>query len=221
MTAWLALLAREMRRAGGLGDALLALAVFALIVLLFPFAVGPSPERLGALAGGVAWSAALLATLLPQERLFADDYRDGTLTLMALWPIPLAAVVLARILAQWAVTAAALLPAAAVAAPALHLGAGPTAVVVLGLLLGTPALVAMGAVGAALTLGARRATTLRVVIVLPLYIPVLIFGSAAVEAAATAGAAPGNHLLLLAALSVGALTLAPLAAAAAIRQALP
>lgn len=220
MRAWLVLLGRELRRAGGLGDALLAVGVFGLIALLFPFAVGPEPAQLRAIAGGVTWTAALLAALLPQERLFADDYRDGTLVQLALWPVPLAAVVLARLLAQWAVMALALVPAAAIAAAALNLPVAAIGVAVLGLLLGTPALVAIGGIGAGLTLGARRATTLRVLIVLPLDIPVLIFGSAAVEASLAGGAAT-SHLLFLAAMSVAALTLAPLAAAAAIRQALP
>jgi heme exporter protein B len=162
---------------------------------------------------------ALLAALLSLERLFQADYEDGSLEALALMPLPLEAQVLAKCLAHWLVTGLPLTLVAPLLALLLHLDAIGYPVLILGMALGTPSLSLIGAVGAALSLGARRGGVLLSLLVLPLYIPVLIFGVAAVDAAISGlGARP--HLLLLAAILAGALPLAPLAAAAALRQAL-
>lgn len=201
------------------GDAAMVLAFFVLTVILFPFGVGPEPEVLGRIASGIIWVTALLAALLSLDRLFQADYEDGSLEGLALAPLPLELVVLAKVLAHWLVTG---LPLAAMAPLlGLFLGLHPAGYpeLVAGMALGTPTLSLIGAIGAALTLGARRGGVLLSLLVLPLYIPVLILGTGAVEAAISGlGARP--HLLILAAMAVAALPLAPLAAAAAVRQAL-
>lgn len=201
------------------GDAAMVLAFFVLTVILFPFGVGPEPEVLGRIASGIIWVTALLAALLSLDRLFQADYEDGSLEGLALAPLPLELVVLAKVVAHWLVTG---LPLAAMAPLlGLFLGLHPAGypALVAGMALGTPTLSLIGAIGAALTLGARRGGVLLSLLVLPLYIPVLILGAGAVEAAISGlGARP--HLLVLTAMAVAALPLAPLAAAAAVRQAL-
>jgi heme exporter protein B len=220
MSPLLGLVARDLRLAVRQGaDAALVLAFFLLGVLLFPFGVGPEPGILARIAAGVIWVMALLAALLSLDRLFLADREDGSLDLLALLPLPLEFVVVAKVLAHWLVTG---LPLAIVAPllgllldmPEPALGALAPA-----LLLGTPVLSLIGGIGAALTLGARRAGALLPLLVLPLYVPVLIFGVAAVEAAAT-GMPARPHLFLLGGLLLGALALAPWATAAALRQAL-
>jgi heme exporter protein B len=201
------------------GDAAMVVAFFVLTVVLFPFGVGPEPQLLGRIAPGILWVTALLAALLSLERLFQADYEDGSLEALSLMPLPLEAQVLAKCLAHWLVTGLPLALAAPVLGLLLQLDAAGYPVLVLGLLLGTPTLSLIGAVGAALSLGARRGGVLLSLLVLPLYIPVLIFGVLAVEQT-IAGLAARPHLLLLGALLAGALPLAPLAAAAALRQAL-
>lgn len=197
----------------------MVVAFFVLTVILFPFGVGPEAELLARIATGIVWVTALLAALLSLERLFQADYEDGSLEALALMPLPLEAQILAKCLAHWLVTGLPLTLAAPLLALLLHLDAAGYPVLVLGMALGTPSLSLIGAVGAALSLGARRGGVLISLLVLPLYIPVLIFGVASVEAAIGGfGARP--HLLLLAALLAAALPLAPLAAAAALRQAL-
>lgn len=220
MSAFRRLVARDLRlalRQGG--DAAMVVAFFVLTVILFPFGVGPEPELLSRIAAGIIWVTALLAALLSLERLFQSDYDDGNLEMLALMPLPLEAQVLAKCLAHWLVTGLPLTVAAPILALLLRLDAPGYPVLVLGMALGTPTLSLVGAVGAALTLGARRGGVLLSLLVLPLYIPVLIFGVAAVEAT-VAGFAARPHLLLLSALLAAALPLAPLAAAAALRQAL-
>lgn len=200
------------------GDAAMVVAFFVLTVILFPFGVGPEPELLRRIASGVIWVTALLAALLSLERLFQTDYEDGTLEALSLMPVPLEVQVLAKCLAHWLVTGLPLTVAAPVLALLLRLDIEAYPVLILGMILGTPTLSLIGAVGAALSLGARRGGVLLSLLVLPLYIPVLIFGVAACEAAATGlGARP--HLLLLGALLAAAIPLCPLAAAAALRQA--
>jgi heme exporter protein B len=220
MTAFRLLVSRELRlalRQGG--DAAMVVAFFVLTVILFPFGVGPEPELLARIAAGILWVTALLAALLSLERLFQADYEDGSLEALALLPLALEAQVLAKCLAHWLVTGLPLTLAAPLLALLLHLDAAGYPVLVLSLLIGTPSLSLVGAVGAALTLGARRGGVLLSLLMLPLYIPVLIFGVLAVEAS-IAGFGARPHLLLLAALLAGALPLAPVAAAAALRQAL-
>jgi heme exporter protein B len=220
MAAFAGLFRRDLRlalRQGG--DAGFVLGFFVLAVMLFPFGVGPEPAVLRRIAAGIVWVAALLAVLLSLDRLFQPDYEDGGLDLVALAPLPLELSVLAKCGANWVTTG---LPLALVS-PLLGLVADlrPQAIPTLlaSLLVGTPALSLIGSIGAALTLGARRQGVLLALLVLPLYVPPLVFGAAAVAASA-AGGSPRPHLLLLGALSLAALALAPWAAAAALRQAL-
>jgi len=220
MSAFRRLVQRDLRlalRQGG--DAAMVVAFFVLTVVLFPFGVGPEPQLLSRIAPGILWVTALLAALLSLERLFQADYEDGSLEALSLMPLPLEAQVLAKCLAHWLVTGLPLSLTAPVLGLLLQLDAAGYPVLVLGLLLGTPSLSLIGAVGAALSLGARRGGVLLSLLVLPLYIPVLIFGVLAVEQTID-GLAARPHLLLLGALLAGALPLAPVAAAAALRQAL-
>ena len=220
MTAFGLLVQRDLRlalRQGG--DAAMVVGFFVLATILFPFGVGPEPQLLARIATGIVWVTALLAALLSLERLFQADWEDGSLEALALMPLPLEAQVLAKCLAHWLVTGLPLAAAAPLLALLLQLDAAGYPVLLASLLLGTPTLSLIGAVGAALSLGARRGGVLLSLLVLPLYIPVLIFGVGATEAS-IGGFGVGSHLLLLGALLAGALPLAPLAAAAALRQAL-
>lgn len=220
MTAFWGLFRRDLRlalRQGG--DVGLVLGFFVLAVLLFPFGVGPEPELLGRIAAGIIWVAALLAAVLSLDRLFAADHADGGLDLIALSEMPLEIAVLAKAASHWATTGLPLTLVSPLLAVLVDLEPAAIPVLVAGLLLGTPALSLLGAIAAALTLGARRPGVLVSLLVLPLYLPPLIFGAGAVEAALAADGARA-HLLLLAALTLAALPLAPLAAAAALRQAL-
>jgi heme exporter protein B len=220
VTAFLALVGRDLRLALRQGsDAALVVAFFVLAVVLFPFGVGPEPQLLARIAAGVVWVTALLAALLSLDRLFQQDYEDGSLEVIALAPLPLEAAVLAKCLAHWLTTGLPLVAVAPALAGLLQLEAPGYLPLVLAMALGTPSLSLVGAVGAALSLGARRAGVLLSLLVLPLYIPVLIFGVAAVEQA-VAGFAIRPHLLILTAFLVAALLLAPWAAAAALRPAL-
>ncbi|HWD59679.1 MAG TPA: heme exporter protein CcmB [Stellaceae bacterium] len=204
------------RQGGEIG---LALGFFVLAVMLFPLGVGPEAETLRQIGAGIIWVAALLAAVLSLDRLFAADYADGGLDLLALSAMPLEGAVVAKCAAHWVTTGLPLAIISPFLALLLDLDARSMAVLALGLLLGTPALSLLGAIAAALTLGARRPGVLSSLIVLPLYLPVLIFGAGAVEAGIAGGGAR-PHLLLLGALSLAALPLAPLATAAALRQAL-
>jgi heme exporter protein B len=220
MSAFLALTARDLRlalRQGG--DWAAAAAFFALAVILFPLGVGPEAAVLTRISAGVLWVTALLAALLSLERLFQADWEDGSLEALALSPLALEFQVLAKCLAHWLLTGVALIVLAPPLALVLHFDFAGLPALIASMLLGTPVLSLVGAVGAALTLGARRGGVLLSLLVLPLYIPVLIFGVAASEAAAQ-GFTPRPDLLLLAAMLAAALALAPWAAAAALRQAL-
>jgi len=206
----------SMRQGGDIG---LVLGFFVLAVLMFPFGVGPEPELLGRIGAGIIWVAALLAAVLSLDRLFAADYADGGLDLIALSASPLELVVLAKGAAHWVTTGLPLTVISPVLAVLVDLDPGAIPVLTFGLLIGTPALSLLGAIGGALTLGARRPGILVSLLVLPLYLPVLIFGTGAVEASLAAEGARA-HLLLLGAVTLAALPLAPFAAAAALRQAL-
>jgi heme exporter protein B len=186
------------------------------VVTLAPLGVGPELNTLRTIAPGVVWVAALLASILSLNRVFAHDFADGTLEQLLLTREPLAAIVLGKVAAHWLVTG---LPITAMAVPLalmFDLPGEQATTLVLALLCGTPALSLLGAVGAALTLGLRGGGVLVSLLVLPLNIPVLIFGSGAVEAVA-GGLSPQPHLLLLAALSLASAVLAPWAIAAALR----
>jgi heme exporter protein B len=187
--------------------------------VLFPLGIGPEAEILRRIGPGIIWVAALLAAVLSLDRLFAADHVDGGLDLLALSAMPLEGVAIVKCAAHWVTTGLPL----AVISPFLGLLLDMDGISILiligGLVIGTPALSLLGAIAAALTLGSRRPGVLSSLIVLPLYLPVLIFGAGAVEAGATSAGAR-SHLLLLGALSLAALPLAPLATAAALRQTL-
>lgn len=200
-------------------DLVAILFFFIIVVSLFPLGVGPEPELLRRLAPGVLWVAALLATMLSLPRLFADDYRDGTLEQLALAPQPLALIVIGKVAAHWAVSGLPLALLAPVLGLQFDLSAEALVTLTVSLLIGTPALSGIGAIGAALTLGVRGGGVLLSLLVLPLYIPVLIFGAGAVDATVT-GMGAQAHLSLLGALSLAGVFFAPWAAAAALRIAL-
>ena len=189
---------------------------FLVVVSLVPLALSPRREVLALIAPGVVWIGALLAALLSLERMFRTDFEDGSLELMLVSPRPLPIIVLAKIIAHWLVTGLPLLAAAPLIALLLGLPAGSLPVLLATLALGTPALSAVGAIGVALTVALRRGGMLLSLLVLPLYIPVLVFAASA--AAAAAGGLPATgQLYLLGALAALSLSLAPPAAAAALR----
>ena len=192
---------------------------YVIVVTLFPLGVGPEPGTLRTLGPGVLWVAALLASLLALPRLFASDFADGSLEQIALSPYPLPALVSGKILAHWLATGAPLVALSPLLALQFGLHGDETMVLVAGLLVGTPTLSLLGAIGAALTLGVRAGGALLALLILPLYVPVLIFGAGAVEAL-RAGLGAGPQLSILVAALLGAGVGAPLAAAAAIRIAL-
>ena len=197
-------------------DTLAAAIFFVIVVSLFPLGIGPEPELLRRLAPGVLWVAALLASMLSLPRLFAEDHHDGTLEQLLLSPCPLPLLVLAKAAAHWLCSGLLLVALAPLLALQFDLGVSAIGVLVLALLLGTPLLSLVGAIGAALTVGVRGAAVLLALLVLPLVVPVLIFGAGAVDAH-QAGLGFGAHFSLLGALLAAALFLAPLAAAAALR----
>ena len=219
MSAFLALVGRDLRLAVAQGGAAtMAGLFFILVVLLFPLGVGPEGAVLARIAAGVVWVAALLAVLLSLDRLFQADFEDGSLDHLLLGPLPPIVLVLAKTLAHWLTTGLPLTLLAPLLALLLNLDPGALDTLLLAMALGTPALSLVGAVGAALTVAVRRGGVLLALIVVPLFIPTLIFGAGAVEAAAT-GLTPAPHLLLLAANGLLALVFAPWAAAAALRLA--
>ena len=208
-------LALALRRAG---DTVAVLAFFVIAIVLFPLGVGPEAELLARIAAGTIWVAALLAAMLSLDRLFAADHDDGSLDLLLLVPLPLPAVVLAKCAAHWLTTGLPLMVAAPLLAVLMSLPLAGFAALLAAMALGTPTLSLIGAIGAALTVGVRRGGALVPLLVLPLVIPVLIFGVAAVDGA-VAGTGAGGQLKVLGALLAGALALAPWAAAAGLRLA--
>lgn len=193
-----------------------AVMFFVLAVTLFPLGVGPETAVLARISGGVLWVAALLAAMISLDRLFQADFEDGSLELLALGPLPLWATVLAKCAAHWLTTGVPLVVASPVLALVLHLEADGYGALVAAMALGTPSLSLMGAIGAALTVSLRRGGVLVSLMVLPLYIPVLIFGVGAIDAAVR-GAGAGAHLMILGALLLFGIVLGPLASAAALR----
>jgi heme exporter protein B len=200
-------------------ELLTTLFFFIIVVSLFPLAVGPEAQLLRTMAPGILWVAALLASMLALGRLFAPDHADGTLEQMALSTEPLAVIVIGKILAHWLLSGMPLVLLSPVLALQYGLSSSAVLVLVISLLLGTPVLSLIGAIGAALTLGVRGGGVLVGVLVLPLYVPVLIFGAGAVGAEA-AGVGVAAHLLLLGGALAASLALAPWATAAALRIAL-
>nr|WP_255569769.1 heme exporter protein CcmB [Actibacterium sp. 188UL27-1] len=202
-----------MRAGGGFG---LALAFFLIVVTLVPFALGPDRETLAAVAAGVLWLGALLACLLSLDRIFALDFEDGALELLATAPIPLEGVAAVKALAHWLTTGLPLTLAAPVLGVLLSLPAGAYGWLTLSLAIGTPALSVIGTFGAGLTVGIKRGGLLMSLIVLPLYVPTLIFGADIVRRA-TDGLDPTAPLILLAVITLASAALLPFASAAAIR----
>lgn len=200
-------------------EVLTAVFFFVIVVSLFPLGIGPEPALLKKIAPGVLWVAALLATLLGLPRLFSADHLDGTLEQMALSPSPLAVLIAGKILAHWLLCGLPLVLLAPLLGLQFDLDGQTLGILSLSLLLGTPLLSLIGAMGAALTLGVRGGGVLLALLVLPLYIPTLIFGAGAVEAQ-SAGLGVEGHLSLLAALLALAVFFAPWATTAALKIAL-
>ena len=220
MTGFLAVLQRELKISlRRKGDLLNVLVFFIVVASLFPLAVGPEPNQLRAMAAGVTWIAALLAALLSLPRLFAADYADGTLEQMLVSPQPLLIVVLAKIAAHWLTTGLPLALVAPLIGLQYSLPADALWALLVSLLIGTPVLSLLGAAGAALTLGARGGGALLGLLLLPLCVPVLVFGAGAVTASLT-GINPSAHLSLLGAFLAVSSLLGPCAACAALRVAL-
>ncbi|MDD9991327.1 MAG: heme exporter protein CcmB [Rhodospirillales bacterium] len=215
---FLRLVGRELTLAvrGGIGT-LMAVVFFVIAVTLFPLGVGPELGLLSRIAPGAVWVAALLAALLSLDRLFVADHEDGSLEQLMLGVLPIEFVVLAKAVAHWLTTGLPLAAAAPVLALLLNMSVDGLVILIVSLLLGTPILSLIGAVGAALTVGLRRGGALIALLVLPLYVPVLIFGVGAVEGAVLDVGVHAN-LSILAGGLVGALVLGPLAAAAALRM---
>lgn len=195
------------------------LAFFVIVVSLFPLGLTVGPNTLSLIGPGVVWVSALLATLLSLEHMFRADYEDGALEQFALSTYPLYAVALAKVLAHWMITGLLLCLLSPLLGSALFLGAASLKVLFVTLLLGTPTLSLVGAIGAALTVGLRRGGILLSLLILPLYVPILIFGAGAVDLTAN-GLNASGQLYLLAALLVLAMTLAPFAIGGALRVAL-
>jgi len=213
----ISLLIRDIRLAfragGGFG---MGLSFYLLIAVLVPLGVGPDPAILAKIAPGILWVGALLSCLLSLDRLFALDYEDGSLDLLATAPIPLEGVVLVKALAHWIVTGLPLVAVAPLLGVLLNLDPQGYVWLVISLATGTPALSVIGAFGAALTVGVRRGGLLLGLLVLPMYLPTLIFGAEVIKRGAM-GLPVGTPLALLAGITAGAAALLPFAAAAALR----
>lgn len=197
-------------------DVLATVFFFVIVVSLFPLGIGPEREILRTIAPGVVWVAALLASMLSLGRIFGNDYQDGTLEQLLLTPQSTYMIVLGKILAHWLVSEVPLVIIAPVLGLQFGLSQNSLATVIVSLLLGTPVLSIIGSIGAALTLGLRAANVLVALLVLPLYIPVLIFGTGAVQAS-VGGTSPRPYLLLLGATLLLSLVFAPWATSAALK----
>lgn len=218
MRAFAAIIRRDVRlafRQGGGGG--LGVAFFLIIVALMPLGVGPDLALLQRIAPGLLWVALLLATLLTLDRMLHADFEDGSLDLMVIGPLPLELVVLAKAFAHWLTTGLVLVVAAPGLGILLNLPAGAFLPLFATMLVGTPGLNFIGAIGAGLTLGVRRGGLLIAILVLPLFVPTLIFGISAVAGAITGPVPFGPPFMILAALTLAAIALGPFAAAAAIR----
>jgi heme exporter protein B len=221
MTALSALLLRDMRLAVRVGGgALIGVLFFLIVVTLMPFAIGPDLALLARIGPAILWLGALLASLLALDRLIAADYEDGSLDLILMARVPLELAVAVKALAHWLTTGLPLVVAAPLLGLLLNLDPKATGAVALTLLVGTPALTFIGLIGASLSVALRRGGLLLAVLVLPLTIPVLIFGVAASNAAIVGPVPFGTPLTILAALTLASVVLGPFAAAAALRQSL-
>ena len=221
MSAALAILSRDIalswREGGAIGT---ALGFYLVVVAITPLGLGPDLNLLARIAPGILWIALLLAALLSADRIFHNDYEDGALDLLMTGPLPLPLVAATKSLAHWLTTGVPLALLAPVLGLLLNLPLEASPWLVLAMLAGTPAVSFIAAIGAGLTLGLRRSGLLLALLVLPLYVPVLIFGVATVLAAVTGPASPWPPFLMLCALSLASIVLAPFAAALALRNAL-
>ncbi|MEY3281830.1 MAG: heme exporter protein CcmB [Pseudomonadota bacterium] len=195
------------------------LAFFVMVITLFPLALGAEIALLKRIAPAIIWVAALLASLMSIESLFRADYDDGSLELMVMTPHPLSILVLAKVIGHWLVSSVPLLFVAPLMGMMLHMDADIIGVLMLTLLLGTPVLSLIGGIAVALTLGLRKGGALLAILVLPLYVPILIFASSAIDAAMT-GFPVSGHLSMMCAILFLALTLTPLPTAAALKMSL-
>lgn len=195
------------------------LAFFVMVITLFPLALGAEIALLKRIAPAIIWVAALLASLMSIENLFRADYDDGSLELMVMTPHPLSILVLAKVIGHWLVSSVPLLFVAPLMGMMLHMDADIIGVLMLTLLLGTPVLSLIGGIAVALTLGLRKGGALLAILVLPLYVPILIFASSAIDAAMT-GFPVSGHLSMMCAILFLALTLTPLPTAAALKMSL-
>jgi heme exporter protein B len=220
MNGFMIILKRDLHLAMRQGiDNMTVVMFFVLVVVMFPFGVGPEPNILTRIASGVIWVAALLASTLSLERLFQIDYEDGSLELLSLSSVALEVIVLAKVTAHWLTTGLPLIIAAPLLAVLLNMNKEGFLILMLALVVGTPSLSLVGAVGAALILGARRGGVLLALIILPLYLPVLIFGVSAVDAIIH-GFEAKAQLLILGAFLIAALPLCTWTAATGIKQAI-
>ncbi len=197
-------------------DILNPLWFFIIVITLFPLSIGPEPNLLARISAGIVWVAALLSALLSLERLFRDDFQDGSLEQMMLMPIPLQLVVIAKVIAHWLLTGLPLILISPLLAVLLSLNFETWLSVFLTLLIGTPTLSFIGAIGVALTVGLQKGGVLLSLLILPLYIPILIFATSAIDAASL-GMAYNGQLAILGAMLMGAGTLTPFAISAALR----
>lgn len=217
MTGFFALIGRDLRLSvRQRADTVMIAGFFAVTVILFPFGIGPEPGVLARIGAGVLWVTALLAALLSLDHVFADDEQDGALDLLLSAPVSPTAVAAAKIIAHWLTTGLPLTVLAPIVGITLQMPGSATVPMIIALLLGTPTLSLIGAVGAALTLGARRRGVLMPLVVLPLYIPVLIFGVGAIDAAVMGFEASGLYAVLAGFLLIAA-ALCPWATAVAVR----
>jgi heme exporter protein B len=218
MSAVVALIGNELRLARRQGGAIAtALGFYVIVVAALPLGLGPDLNLLSRIAPGVLWVALLLSALLTADRMFQDDYEDGSLEVLALGPLPLELVALAKSVSHWLTVGLPLLFVAPLLALLLNMEGRAYGPLLLTLLAGTPAVSFLAAIGAALTLGLRKGGVLLPLLILPFYVPVLIFGVSAIDAVVTG---PGSFLppfLILCALTLASAVLAPLATAAALR----
>ena len=200
-------------------DNMMIVMFFIIVVILFPFGVGPEPNMLSEISAGVVLVAALLASILSLDRVYQTDFEDGSLELLIIQPLALELIVAAKITTHWLTTGLPLIVAAPCLALLLNMDAGGFLVLILSLFIGTPTLSLIGSIGAALTLGARRSGVLLSLLILPLYIPVLIFGISAIDAA-LGGLTWHAHVLIQGGILVGVIPLSLWASSAALREAL-
>jgi heme exporter protein B len=218
VNAALALLRRDIALAFREGGAIgVALGFYLMVIAIAPFGLGPDINLLARVAPGLLWIALLLAALLSADRIFHNDYEDGSLDVLAMGPVPLAAVAASKSLAHWVTTCVPLALLAPVLGLLLNFPIDAIPLLVLTMLVGTPAISFIASIGASLTLGLRRSGLLLALLVLPLYVPVLIFGASTISTALTGPGSPWPPFLMLCAISLASIVLAPIAAAAALR----